>query len=82
MVRQATIGKLSEAKVRNAKGKEKPYKLADGGGLYLLVNQNNAKYWRLKLPTSWKRENSGFGSIYGRCSSRCQICHDTIEAGD
>ncbi|HMC13078.1 MAG TPA: Arm DNA-binding domain-containing protein [Gallionellaceae bacterium] len=24
-----------------------PYKLADGGGLYLLVNPNGAKYWRL-----------------------------------
>jgi hypothetical protein len=25
-----------------------PYKLADGGGLYLLINPNCAKYWRLK----------------------------------
>lgn len=28
---------LTETQVRNAKGKEKPYKLFDGGGLYLDV---------------------------------------------
>ena len=37
--------KLSDVAVRQAKPKEKPYKLADGTGLYLLVNQAG-KYWR------------------------------------
>jgi integrase len=32
----------------NAKPKEKPYKLADSGGLYLLVNPTGSKLWRLK----------------------------------
>jgi len=40
--------KLNARQVDTAKGKDKPYKLADGGGLYLLVNPNGAKYWRLK----------------------------------
>ncbi|MET6334002.1 tyrosine-type recombinase/integrase [Serratia marcescens] len=31
-----------------AKPQDKPYKLADGGGLYLLVNTNGSRYWRLK----------------------------------
>ena len=39
---------LTDLKVRNAKPKERPYKLADGGGLYLLVMPNGARYWRLK----------------------------------
>jgi integrase len=39
---------LSEAAVRNAKPKDKPYKLADGEGLFLLVLPNGAKYWRLR----------------------------------
>ena len=39
---------LSDAKVRNAKPKEKPYKLADGEGMFLLVHSNGGKYWRLK----------------------------------
>jgi integrase len=39
---------LSELKVRQAKGRNKPYKLHDGAGLYLYVQPNGAKYWRLK----------------------------------
>lgn len=38
---------LTEIQPRTAKGKEKPYKLSDGGGLYLLVNPEGAKYWRM-----------------------------------
>jgi len=39
---------LSEFGVRSAKAKEKPYKLFDGGGLFLLVQPNGSKLWRLK----------------------------------
>lgn len=40
--------KLSDKTCRAAKPKEKPYKLADGGGLYLYVRTDGARYWRLK----------------------------------
>ncbi len=40
--------KLTVIACKNAKPKEKPYKLADGGGLYLLIKPNGAKYWRMK----------------------------------
>lgn len=39
---------LTDIKVKTAKPKEKPYKLADGGGMYLLINTNGSKYWRMK----------------------------------
>ncbi|MBV1865783.1 MAG: tyrosine-type recombinase/integrase [Rhodobacteraceae bacterium] len=39
---------LSEFKISKAKPKEKPYKLADGGGLFLLVNPGGSKLWRQK----------------------------------
>ena len=39
---------LSDIKIRNAKPKGKPYKLADGGGLYVFVTPTNSKLWRLK----------------------------------
>ena len=39
---------LSDATVRNAKPKSKPYKIADGDGLFLLVTPSGSKYWRLK----------------------------------
>lgn len=35
--------KLNARQVDTAKPKDKPYKLADGDGLYLLVNPNGAK---------------------------------------
>lgn len=39
---------LTDVQIRTAKPTEKPRKLADGGGLYLLVHSNGSKYWRLK----------------------------------
>jgi integrase len=40
---------LTDAKVRNAKPREKPYKLPDGGGLLLLVEPHGAKKWRWRF---------------------------------
>lgn len=39
---------LSDLAIRNAKAREKAYKLGDGRGLYLLVEPNGSKLWRLK----------------------------------
>ena len=40
--------KLNARQIDTAKPKEKAYKLADGGGLYLLVKPSGGKYWRFK----------------------------------
>jgi integrase len=39
---------LSDAKVRHAKPRTKPYKIADGEGLFLLITPSGSKYWRMK----------------------------------
>src|SRR6185312_17363859 len=39
---------LTEAEIRNAKPAERARKLFDGGGLYLEVRPNGARWWRLK----------------------------------
>lgn len=39
---------LTDTAVRNAKPTVKPYKLADEKALFLLVNPNGSKWWRLK----------------------------------
>jgi len=39
---------LTETKVKALKPKDKPYKASDSAGLYLLVNPNGSKLWRLK----------------------------------
>jgi integrase len=40
--------KLTNIQIKQAKPKDKPYKMTDGKGLYLLVNPDGSKYWRLK----------------------------------
>jgi integrase len=37
---------LSDVLCRTSKSREKPFKLSDGGGLYLLVEKNGSKLWR------------------------------------
>jgi Arm DNA-binding domain len=44
----ATTDKLTDTAIRGAKRRAKPYKLFDGGGLYVLVRPDGKKYWRLK----------------------------------
>lgn len=39
---------LTDVEVRNAKAREKPYRLSDEKGMYLVVTTTGAKYWRLK----------------------------------
>ena len=53
--------KLTARQVETAKPTEKPYKLADGGGLYLLVNPNGKRYWRLKYRSLGKEKLLAIG---------------------
>ena len=39
---------LSDIKCKKAEAKDKPYKLFDHGGLYLLVSKAGGKAWKLK----------------------------------
>jgi len=43
----ATTDKLTEVQVKNTKPTDAPYKISDGGGMYLLVNPTGGKYWHL-----------------------------------
>lgn len=51
---------LSDTTCRNAKPQEKPYKLADEKGLYLLVNAAG-RYWRLDYRFAGKRKTLALG---------------------
>lgn len=52
---------LTDTAVRQARPKEKAYKLADGGGLFLLVQPNGAKYWRWKYRFAGKEKLLALG---------------------
>jgi integrase len=58
---------LSDTAARKAKGRDKPYKLADAGGLYLLVKPDAAKYWRLKYRHAGKERLLAIG-VYPQTS--------------
>lgn len=51
---------LTNITARNAKGREKPYKLADEKGLYLLVTRAG-KYWRFDYRFGGKRKTLSVG---------------------
>ncbi|MDR3449591.1 MAG: integrase arm-type DNA-binding domain-containing protein [Alphaproteobacteria bacterium] len=53
---------LTEIEVRTAKVKEKPYKLTDGGWLFLLVNPTGSKLWRLSYRFNGKQKLLSLGA--------------------
>ncbi len=55
--------KLTDVAVRQAKPRDTPYKLADGTGLYLLVN-TAGKYWRYDYRFEGKRKERWHASQY------------------
>ncbi|MBV4397616.1 Arm DNA-binding domain-containing protein [Advenella alkanexedens] len=52
---------LTDTKIKNAKPEEKPYKMGDAGGLYLLVNPSGSKYWRFDYRFLGKRKTLAVG---------------------
>lgn len=53
---------LSDTAIRKAKPGDKPQKLSDGGGLYLLLNPNGARWWRLKYRFGGKEKLLSLGT--------------------
>jgi integrase len=53
---------LSDVAVRNAKAVEKPIKLSDGHGMFLLVNPTGSKLWRLKYRIDGREKLLAMGS--------------------
>lgn len=56
------ITMLTDIAIRNAKPKEKDYKLSDERGLYLLVVKTGGKLWRLKFRKDGKERLLALGS--------------------
>lgn len=52
---------LSDVAVRNARSREKPYKLSDDRGLYLLVTPKGSRCWRFKYRFDGKEKTLAFG---------------------
>ncbi|MCL1824375.1 MAG: integrase arm-type DNA-binding domain-containing protein [Betaproteobacteria bacterium] len=56
------MNSLSDTTIKNAKPKDKPYKMFDGGGLYVEVSPAGGKLWRLKYRFGGKEKRLSFGA--------------------
>lgn len=77
---------LSDTAARNAKGRERPYKLSDGGGLYLMVAPEGARYWRMAYRFAGKQKTLAFGTYpavsLADARKRRDVAKSQLAAGD
>jgi integrase len=52
---------LTDAQVRSLKPKEAPYKVSDSGGLFLLIQPNGSRLWRMAYRFNRKQRTAAFG---------------------
>lgn len=52
---------LTANTVKHAKPREKPYKLSDRNGLYLLVKPSGSRYWRMNYRFNGEQRTVSFG---------------------
>jgi integrase len=76
---------LTDPKIKQAKPKDKNYKLSDGRGLFLLVTKSGAKYWRLKYRFLGKEKLLSIG-VYPAVTLKqarkaCDVAKDQLEQG-
>jgi integrase len=53
---------LTETRLRSAKPKARPYKLRDGGGLFLLITPANGRLWRLRYKVHGRESMLALGT--------------------
>jgi Arm DNA-binding domain len=53
---------LTDARIRSLKPADKPYKVADFEGLYLMVNPSGSKLWRFKYRMAGKEKLLSIGA--------------------
>jgi len=52
---------LTDTAIKNAKSTDKPYKLTDEKGMFLLINPNGGKYFRFDYRFDGKRKTLAIG---------------------
>jgi integrase len=76
---------LTEARIRSAKTKAKPYKLRDGAGLYLLITPSDSRQWRLRYRVNGRESMAGLGTYPATSLKAARGRRDeirlTLEAG-
>ena len=76
---------LTDPKIKQAMSKTKPYRLSDARGLYVEVQPNGSKYWRLKYRIAGREKRLALG-VYPKVTLKqarkaCGIAKDQLEEG-
>ena len=76
---------LTDTAIKGAKPRDKSYKLSDGKGLYLLVNPNGSKYFRLKYRFGGIEKTFALG-VYSETSlklarEKCDAARELLAQG-
>ncbi len=71
---------LSDTAIRSAKPAAKPYKLADGGGLFVLINPNGSRLWRLKYRVEGREKLLALGAYPAVTLGKAREKRDTAKA--
>ena len=53
---------LTDIAIKTAKPQDRPLKIFDGGGLFVMINPNGSKLWRLKYRHQGKERLASFGA--------------------
>jgi len=76
---------ITDATIRTAKPKAKPYKIYDRDRLFLLVHPNGSKYWRLRYKRGDKEKVLALGAYpsvtLGEARRKAQEVHDLLVKG-
>ena len=70
---------LTDIAVRNAKARERPYKLSDGGWLHLLVNPNGARLWRISYRWDGRQKTLSLGAYPAISLAEARKRRDTLK---
>jgi integrase len=84
------MSELNEARIRAARPKDKPYKLRDGRGLYLLVTPTGGRLWRLRFRYAGRENMLSLGaypdvSVKGareRCGDTRKLIASGVDPSD
>ncbi|MBM4207421.1 MAG: DUF4102 domain-containing protein [Gammaproteobacteria bacterium] len=61
---------LSDTAIKNAKAKDKPYKITDERGMYLLIDTKGNKYFRMDYRFNGKRKTLAWVSTLKPVSNK------------
>ncbi|MCX7103257.1 MAG: Arm DNA-binding domain-containing protein [Methylobacter sp.] len=70
---------LTDAMINDAEPRDKSYKLADSGGMFILVHPNCSKYWRMDYRFNGKRLTKALGIYPAVSIEAARTLRDTFK---